>query len=80
MIVVAWRKHVMGSSGDAAMEGKMAGVVCGGTRDGLEEGGKRGSDCSTWGLQSLLADNSSPFSWAASRAALGLHMRMDDGL
>ena len=39
----------MGSSGDAAMEGKMAGVVCGGTRDGLEEGGKRGSDCSTGG-------------------------------
>jgi len=50
MMAVAWRKHMTGSngdSGDVAMEGKMAGVVVGGTRDGLEEGGKRGSDCST---------------------------------
>jgi len=70
----------MGSSGDAAMEGKMAGVVCGGTRDRLEEGGKRGSDCSTWGPQLLLADNFSPFSRVASRVALGLHVRMDDSL
>jgi hypothetical protein len=37
----------MGSSGDVAMEGKMARVVCRGTRDRLEEGGKRGLDCST---------------------------------
>jgi len=37
---------MIGSSGDAAIEGKMAGVVAGVTRDGLEKGGKRGSDCS----------------------------------
>jgi hypothetical protein len=36
-----------GDSGDVAMEGKMAGVCCWVTRDGLEEGGKRGSDRST---------------------------------
>ena len=35
-----------GDSGDVAMEGKMTGC-CRGTRDGLEEGGKRGSDRST---------------------------------
>jgi hypothetical protein len=29
MMAVAWRKHVMGSSGDVAMEGKMARVVVG---------------------------------------------------
>jgi hypothetical protein len=29
MMAVAWRTHVTGSSGDAAMEGKMAGVVVG---------------------------------------------------
>ena len=26
---------------------------CGGTRDGLEGGGKRGSDCSTWAAMPL---------------------------
>jgi hypothetical protein len=29
MMAVAWRKHVTGSSGDVAMEGKMAEVVAG---------------------------------------------------
>jgi hypothetical protein len=36
----------MGSSGDVAMEGKMAGVVAGVRGMVLEEGGKRGLDCS----------------------------------
>jgi len=48
MMAVAWRKHVTGSngdSGDVAMEDGWG--CCGGTRDGLEEGGKRGSDHST---------------------------------
>jgi hypothetical protein len=50
MMAVAWRKHMTGSSGDVAMEGKMAGVVVG--VQGM--GGKRGSDCSTSsGLQLL---------------------------
>jgi hypothetical protein len=47
MTAVAWRKHVTGLSGDAAMEGKMAGVVAGVQGMVLEEGGKRGSGCST---------------------------------
>jgi len=39
----------MGSSGDVAMEGKMAGVIAGVQGIDLEKGGKRGSDCSMEG-------------------------------
>ena len=50
MTAVAWRRHVTGSSGDSgdvAIGGEDGLCSCGDTRDGLEEGGKRGSDCST---------------------------------
>ena len=52
MTAVAWRKHVTGSSGDVAMEQKMAGVVAGVQGMDLEKGGKRRSDCSTKNHQS----------------------------
>jgi hypothetical protein len=42
-----------GDSGDVAMEGKMAGVVAGVRGMDLEEGGKRGLDCSTKSSEAL---------------------------
>ena len=41
----------MGSSGDVAIEGKMAGVVAGVQGMDLEKGGKRGTDCSIEGVE-----------------------------